>query len=97
MTSDTERVYYEQASMIADALPDHMREAFAALLLDLEPATPYADKRHDGVRRWVDDSGLTREHRYFDGSTREQVLANPCIDPDCPRRFENHVAHGGAA
>lgn len=23
----------------------------------------------------------------------ECVRCNPCIDPECPRRYENHVAH----
>lgn len=86
---------YENAAMIAEALPDHLREAFAALLLDLEPATPYVDPRHAGVRRWAADAGFVDPRRFFDGSTVDEVLACPCVDPDCPRRYDNHVAHPG--
>lgn len=51
---------YEDAAMIADALPDEMREPFAALLDSLtDPALPDRVRisRGNGARKWIRDAG----------------------------------------
>lgn len=81
--------------MLAESLPDYLREAFAAFLLGLDTAAPQAQAQHNAIRKWARDAGHLGPTGSGGVPTRAQLLANPCIDPRCERRYENHLAHGG--
>jgi predicted ATPase len=51
---------YESIATIAEALPDHKREEFAALLEDLQRNMIHPDStRRVAIRRWLADAGWT--------------------------------------
>lgn len=54
--AEVSKVTYERIGTIAEALPEHKREEFAALLDDLQRAAiPNGSIRRTAIRRWLRD------------------------------------------
>ena len=57
-TAETSKRTYETIANLAEALPEHKREEFAALLDELQrTAIPTGSIRRVALRRWLADAG----------------------------------------